>query len=88
MGMTEEQHLLVILAEECAEVAHRASKAIRFGMDEVQPGQKATNRERLEEELADLRTAAELLALHVEFSVEKAEKINKFMAYARERGTL
>ena len=29
--MTREEHLLTIVAEECAEVAQRATKALRFG---------------------------------------------------------
>ncbi len=35
--MNRRDHLLDILAEECAEVAIRVSKALRFGLDEV-PG--------------------------------------------------
>jgi hypothetical protein len=46
--MTREQHLLTILAEECGEVVQRASKAIRFGLDESQPGQLDDNKKRLE----------------------------------------
>lgn len=30
--------LLVLLAEECVEVAQRATKAIRFGLGEIQEG--------------------------------------------------
>ena len=30
--MTREEHLLTIVAEECAEVAQRATKALRFGL--------------------------------------------------------
>ncbi len=52
--MTREEHLLVILSEECCEVAHRASKALRFGLDEVQAGQDLTNAQRLTAEMADL----------------------------------
>ena len=31
--------VLTILLEECAEVIQQAGKSLRFGMDEVQPGQ-------------------------------------------------
>lgn len=51
-----ERELLTILIEECAEVQQRATKLLRFGRDEVQPGQKKTNAYRLSEEIADLET--------------------------------
>ena len=86
--MTREQHLLIILAEECAEVAHRASKAIRFGFDEIQSGQALSNRQRLEYELADLRTVAEMLDLTVGVSPEKAEKVEHFMGYSHKLGKM
>lgn len=46
--------LLGILAEECAEVAQRASKAQRFGMSQRQADQPLTNAERITFELNDL----------------------------------
>ena len=52
--MKLKEMLLDALMEECAEVIVRASKALRFGLDEIQPGQALTNRERLEAELNDL----------------------------------
>lgn len=52
--MTEEEHLLCCLAEECAEVAQRVSKALRFGLDEIQPGQPLNNAERIVGEFVDL----------------------------------
>ena len=59
--MTREEHLLTILAEECSEVAHRVSKALRFGVEEVQPGQSLTNAERIKVEFVDLLGAWEML---------------------------
>lgn len=56
-----QQNLLVVLGEECAEVAQRAAKALRFGMTEIQPGQALTNGERIASELCDLVAVAELL---------------------------
>lgn len=63
---------LVILAEEGAEIALellaivarmqvRASKSLRFGMDEVQPGQTKSNSARLEAEIGDLMGVVDLL---------------------------
>jgi len=61
MAMTRSEHLLVILAEECNEVAQRVSKALRFGLEEIQPGQGKTNAERISDELDDLMAVLEML---------------------------
>ena len=37
MAMTREQHLLVILGEECAEVQQLVAKILRFGLDSYHP---------------------------------------------------
>lgn len=89
--MTEQDHLLTILAEEGAEVSHRTCKALRFGMGDVEPGgQTENNRRRLERELADLVATAELLGLVIreEDKAAKREKIARFMAYSRKVGRL
>lgn len=100
--MTEIEHLLTILGEECAEVAQRASKAIRFGLTEVQDGQTETNAQRIVGEMLDLIAVAELLEeagalpnLSVVAAREhyaqiemKKEKVRRWMAYARNVGTL
>lgn len=88
--MNTTEHLLTILAEECAEVAQRASKAARFGLTEIQPGQEENNTRRLERELADLMATADALGLRVrdEDKAAKREKLKKFMQYADEIGTL
>lgn len=52
--MTIEQHILMKIAEEAAEVSQRALKAALFGPDETQPGQPDDNTTRLHHELADL----------------------------------
>ena len=59
--MTRDEHLFNQLSEECAEVAHRVSKLLRFGPGEVQKGQKLSNRARLQGELQDLIATAEML---------------------------
>lgn len=88
--MNKIEHLLVVLGEECAEVAQRASKAIRFGLYEVQPGQPDDNKRRIEVELADLMATAELLGLEIREEDKDAKrlKLRKFMDYAEDRGTL
>lgn len=88
--MNETEHLLVILGEECAEAAQRASKAIRFGMNDVEPGQGDTCVRRLERELAEVVAMAELLGLKIrdeDKSVKKL-KVELYMEYARQQGTL
>lgn len=93
--MTRTEHLLWILAEECAEVAQRASKAARFGLGEVQPEQAWNNAHRLVQEYADL--AGVLTMLQEEGALPpipsaqlqaKREKVEKFLRYSAECGTL
>lgn len=98
--MTRKDHLLVILGEECAEVAQRASKALRFGIREVQKGSApsgaafAPNDERLLGELDDLLTAAKML---VDAGVlprmpapteAKEAQVEKYFARSTEMGRL
>lgn len=59
--MTETEILLCCLAEECAEVAQRVSKALRFGLSEVQPGQPYNNAVRISVELTDMCAVMEML---------------------------
>lgn len=94
--MTRTEHLLWILAEECAEVAHRASKAARFGIDNIEEGQDLTNGQRIWAELNDLLAAAEMIADEYKLSSysderaihRKKDKVEKFLKYSEEIGTL
>lgn len=94
--MTKTEHLLSMLAEECAEVAHRVSKALRFGLQDVQPGQSFTNAQRINMEINDLAAIMELLLEegvnvgHVSerFISAKKEKVEKYLEYSRQCGTL
>ncbi|MEQ0217785.1 hypothetical protein ABLV18_27155 [Klebsiella sp. CN_Kp114] len=96
MAMTETQYLLDILSEECNEIAVRASKAIRFGLDEIQPGQTLTNAQRLALELDDLYGAIELLNeknpgtyIPNRNNIDaKKDKVFKFMKYSEQCGTV
>jgi NTP pyrophosphatase (non-canonical NTP hydrolase) len=97
--MSRTEHLLVIMIEECAEVAQRATKALRFTLDEVQPGQDKTNKQRLLDELTDLMAVVEMcvaddllpdrpsadVAAAME---EKKRRVETFLKYSKEMGTL
>ncbi len=104
--MNLHEHHLILLMEECFEVSselaalgQRASKQLRFGGDEIQPGQRVPNAERLRFEILDLLACVEFLeraglisaitpkdvTAHLEF---KSEKIARMLALSRERGQL
>jgi hypothetical protein len=100
--MNRQEHLFTIVGEEGGEVAQRASKVVRFGLTEVQPGQEPgkekDNRARLLGEVADLCGAIELAlpgtsmdelvaALRPDIDAKKV-KIEKFLEYSKEVGTL
>ena len=91
------EHLLTLLSEECNEVGQRCSKAIRFGLLEVQEGQKMDNAERIVDEFHDLLAVVMLMERrgilpHVMPSCEELEvKIKKKIAYielAKDYGTI
>jgi len=100
--MTNVQYLLTCLMEECAEVAQRCSKAIRFGLDEVhlEDGNTLTNERRIVDEICDLRGVVSELQNYGVFmdlnipgyvNDRRQAKINKlraFMKYSRDRGIL
>lgn len=94
--MNKVEYLLTCLAEEAVEVAQRATKAMRFGCDEVQPGQALTNVQRISQELSELHALAELLEeegvrvlpLSSDAIERKREKVAVFMKYSRDCGTL
>lgn len=84
-----ERELLTILIEEAAEVQQRATKLLRFGAGEVQPGQDKTNAWRLSAEVGDMVAIMDLLRKrglifanvvdsHVDY---KIEKLKQFMQH-------
>lgn len=79
-----DRELLTILAEECCEVGQRVSKALRFGLMEIQPGQPLSNAERIASELGDLLATAEELNDVIDWRIvenAKAEKREKLARY-------
>jgi hypothetical protein len=99
--MTRIEHLMICLMEECAEVSQRASKSLRFGVNEIQPGQAETNAQRLAGEMVDLMTVYSMLVKDgvlpslgiltgesAAASRAKRDKVEKFLLYSAECGTL
>jgi hypothetical protein len=93
--MKRDEHLLVILAEECAEVTKEVSKALRFGLDDKELGKQETNRERISKEVADLIGVFEMLCdsgiikPYLLYDTEaKKIKVEKYLKYSKEVGTL
>ena len=94
--MTRQEHLLIILAEECAEVAHRCSKALRFGLGDVAPGQPYANHELIRHELCHVAAVLGLLAesgavsarYDVVTIMEKRAAIEKWLEHSKRQGTL
>ena len=95
--MNKTQHLLLLVMEECAEVAHRCSKSIRFGLGEVQEGQELNNAERIKGELTDLfavlrmledETGLLLFWLRLEDINDKQYKVKRHMNISRDLGQL
>lgn len=91
-AMTRHEHLLVIAIEECNGVALRLSKALRFGLQERQPGQ-STNVERIREEYSNLASVLEMIAppaacggtIHPPSGAQmdrKRDKVEHFLAYS------
>ena len=52
--MQRKEYLLIQAASECNEVAHRITKALQFGLDEMQAGGTETNAEQIMREYFDL----------------------------------
>lgn len=100
--MTRLEHLLTIGMEECNEVAQRLSKALRFGLDEVQakaahgvvtsdPDESLTNAERIRKEYSDLAAVLEMIGIGAplgRWMDEKRAKVEMFLEYSRSVGTL
>ncbi len=100
--MNRTEYLLVQAASECNEVAHRITKALHFGLEEVQPKQEGTpenNAERIVFEWIDLMASIEMLIEDAALTMpsndsvrllidRKKAKVEYFMTYAAKCGTL
>lgn len=89
--MNLDENLMITAMEECAEVAQRVSKALRFGVDDVQPGQPLDNRERIIGEWNHLICTMRILGFHIErpeIQAAKLEQLARYQVYSRHQGTL
>lgn len=98
VNLNKIEYLLTCLIEECSEVQKEACKAIRFGLTDFNPnipGAK-NNAENLVQEYVDLSavfgmlTDEEVLPM-TDFELmydRKTAKMEKYMEYAKTRGTL
>ena len=95
--MNRKEHLLTILSEECNEVGKRASKTLRFGVYEIQPGQPFNNYKRLRDEIHDFLAVVTMLEDELDcdflsrderYSREKKEKVEAYLKHSRTMGTL
>lgn len=77
--MNEElREILIILQEECNEVAKEICKIMRYGPDQIKPGTELTNIQHLAGELGDLSAMIELLQdQDVGVTVEGMEEAKK-----------
>ncbi len=92
--MTRTELLLIKLNEECLETAKRCTKALRFGLEEIQSGQPFSNDTRIMEEYFDLVAVVEMLQTEgklpypeVDMDARKA-RINKYLDYSQKLGIL
>ncbi len=96
--MTRTQMLLTILMEECAETSQRASKGIRFTLEEIQPKQKEqlTNAQRLIQEFNDIVAMMEMLqedgaidkVIDRTAIAKKKAQVEKWMKHSVKMGTV
>lgn len=98
--MNRFEHLMTILGEEGAEVAQRASKCNRFGVEDVEPGQDLANAIRLEGEVIDLIALVQMIQkdrpgmfknvhpMESERTQAKIDKVEKYLLLSAELGTL
>jgi len=93
--MTNQEHLLACLSEECAEVIKNVNKALRFGLEDRHPDKTETNFELISHELNDVYGVIELLGEYgVCFTLNsmqvdaKKKKVKRYMEYARSKGAI
>lgn len=92
--MNRLEHLLVILGEECSELHQESCKALRFGVHE-QRDLPTSNLDRMTYEYSQLVAMLHMLQdegvnVRLDYNIvaEKKAKVEKYLAYSHECGTL
>jgi len=96
--MNKREHLLTILMEEASEVAQAASKALRFGLNNISPYNQRSNAENILLELAHVKAALKMLVDNGDLQLDaeknkldvsdKIKAVNSMMSYSRGIGIL
>lgn len=93
--MNRLQHYLVRADEETHELGQRITKALVFGLDEIQKGQELNNKQRIIYELNDLFAILELtFDCPIEYLIDsymidlKKIKVEEYLQYCKSIGTL
>ena len=96
--MNRQEHLLVIISEECAELSQEVSKALRFGLNDHAPLSSETNVQRIVAEFNDLVAVFRMLSENNIFNPDdilndksiqdKKEKVERYLTYSKLVGTL
>lgn len=95
--MNKNEHLLIVLAEECSETAQAVSKALRFGLKDGQPGRATTNAQEIEKEFIEAQAVRDMLRDYgvitqpsqaKEIYDDKQRRVKEWMEYAKSVGAL
>ncbi len=78
--MTTKEYWLIKLAEELGEVQKDVFKALTFGLDDREPGQTLTNKERIRNELCDVSAVLSILENDHGIVFDDYEKYNTHMS--------
>ena len=88
--MSNVNYDLIKLSEEAGEVIQETCKALRFGLDDINPKLKISNKGRIQEEILDFIFMCRKLNFETLISHEAYEKrlsrYNKWLEYAISKG--
>ena len=93
--MTKNEYLLICLVEECGEVVQAATKALRFGLEDINPCTGETNKSAIQKELNDIAAIVTMLRRDniiddnfTKSPTEKIKKVEKWMQYSKDKNVI